>query len=95
MAAVSKTRDDVPLSVSKDTVMTLADLGFGQKGIVVGIAAADDILKRRLTAFGVIKGTEIELDRMAPMGNPRSYTILGYRLSLRNEDARTVMMRLS
>ncbi|MEI8395111.1 MAG: FeoA family protein [Rhodospirillaceae bacterium] len=73
---------------------TLADLGTGEKGIVVGIGLADDTLKRRLNAFGIIRGTEIVLDRTAPMGNPRTYTLLGYRLSLRNEDARNILMRV-
>ena len=74
--------------------LTLADLGLGQKGIVVGIGQADDTLKRRLTAFGIVRGTEIKLDRTAPMGNPRTYNLLGYLLSLRNEDARAILLRV-
>ena len=75
-------------------VFTLADLGIGQKGIVVGIGQTDDTLKRRLTAFGIVRGIEIELDRTAPMGNPRTYNLLGYLLSLRNEDARAILLRI-
>lgn len=74
--------------------LTLADLGAGQRGIVIGIADRDETLKRRLTAFGLVRGTEITLDRAAPMGNPRAYTLMGYHLSLRNEDARNVLLRL-
>jgi len=74
--------------------MTLADLGAGQRGIVVGIADSDQTLKRRLTAFGLVRGTEITLDRAAPMGNPRAYTVMDYHLTLRNEDARSVLLRL-
>ena len=74
--------------------VTLADLVAGQRGIVVGIADRDETLKRRLTAFGLIRGTEVTLDRAAPMGNPRAYTLMGYHLSLRNEDARNVLLRL-
>ena len=75
--------------------LTLADLGLGQKGIVVGLTQANDTMRRRLTAFGVVRGTEIELDRTAPMGNPRTYTLLGYQLSIRNEDARTILLQNS
>ena len=74
--------------------LTLADLVSGQKGIVVGIGQADDTLKRRLTAFGIVRGIEIRLDRIAPMGNPRTYNLHGYLLSLRNEDARTILLRV-
>ncbi len=74
--------------------LTLAELGIGQKGIVAGIGQADDTLKRRLTALGIVRGTEIKVDRTAPMGNPRTYNLLGYLLSLRNEDARTILLRL-
>ncbi len=79
---------------STTPAVTLADLCTGQKGIVVGIEHTDDTLKRRLTAFGVVRGIEIELDRTAPMGNPRTYSLLGYQLSLRNEDARNVLLRV-
>jgi len=75
--------------------VTLADLGAGQRGIVVGVGVGDETLKRRLTAFGIVRGTEITLDRAAPMGNPRAYSLLGYRLSLRNEDARAILLRLA
>jgi ferrous iron transport protein A len=74
--------------------LTLADLTSGQRGIVVGFAATNETLKRRLTALGVIRGTEIILDRTAPMGNPRAYSLMGYQLSLRNEDARSVLLRV-
>ncbi len=79
---------------STASALTLADLTTGQKGIVVGIGHTDDTLKRRLTAFGVVRGIEIELDRTAPMGNPRTYSLLGYQLSLRNEDARNILLRV-
>ncbi|CAK0765655.1 ferrous iron transport protein A [uncultured Gammaproteobacteria bacterium] len=74
--------------------LTLADLVAGQRGIVVGFDGKGSELGRRLTAFGLVRGTEITVDRTAPMGNPRAYTLLGYRLSLRNEDARSVLLRI-
>ena len=79
---------------NKASPITLADLVSGQRGIVVGVDRLDDTTKRRLTAFGVVRGTEIMLDRTAPMGNPRTYNLLGYQLSLRNEDARCVLLRI-
>ena len=43
--------------------------------------------------MGVVSGVEVSLEHTAPMGDPRVYTILGYNLSLRNEDARKVMLK--
>ncbi|CAK0755980.1 ferrous iron transport protein A [Azospirillaceae bacterium] len=82
-------------TVSSDASQTtLADLTQGQRGIVIGIADKNQMLKRRLTAFGMVRGTEITLLRTAPMGNPRAYNIMGYCLSLRNEDAHNVLLRV-
>ena len=71
---------------------TLADLRPGEKGYVGGIESSIS-LKRRLSAMGVVSGVEVSLEHTAPMGDPRVYTSLGYNLSLRNEDARKVMLK--
>ncbi len=71
---------------------TLADLQPGEKAFVRGIESSAS-LKRRLSAMGVISGAEISLNRTAPMGDPRVYTLLGYNLSLRNEDARKIILK--
>jgi ferrous iron transport protein A len=73
--------------------LTLADLGPGQSGCVVKVD--DDALGHNLAAMGLVKGATVSVDRTAPMGNPRIYALQGYRLSLRNEDARKVLLRLS
>ena len=70
---------------------TLAELVPGEIGVVSRINA-DASLKRRLNALGMVKGIEISLEHTAPMGDPRAYTLLGYQLSLRNEDARKIVL---
>ncbi len=73
--------------------MTLADLSPGQTGCVIKVD--DDALGHNLAAMGLVKGATVSVDRTAPMGNPRIYALKGYRLSLRNEDARKVLLRVS
>lgn len=73
--------------------VTLADLGPGETGIVEAIDV-DVSLRRRLNALGVVKGTEIAVGHVAPMGDPRVYRLLGYQLSLRNEDARKIVLKV-
>jgi ferrous iron transport protein A len=76
-----------------DGSATLADLGPGQRALVQGIGGADSALRRRLLALGVVRGAEIVVDFIAPLGDPRAYTLLGYRLTLRNDDARAVLVQ--
>ena len=71
---------------------TLADLSAGERGIIDGINVGPE-LKHKLNALGVVKGIEIVLVYAAPMGDPRAYSLLGYNLSLRNEDARNIILR--
>ncbi len=73
-------------------ISTLAELNPGEQGTIDRIEA-DASLKRRLSALGIVKGTKIYLDFTAPMGDPRAYSLLGYQLSLRNEDARRIILR--
>jgi ferrous iron transport protein A len=78
---------------SQNDTLTLADLSPGQSGCVVKVD--DDSLGHNLAAMGLVRGTTVSLNRTAPMGNPRIYAVKGYQLSLRNEDARKVLLRLS
>jgi len=71
---------------------TLADLGPGERALIKGIEG-DSALKRRLTVLGLVRGIEIALDYAAPLGDPRAYSIMGYQLSLRNEDARKIALQ--
>ncbi|MBF0145280.1 MAG: ferrous iron transport protein A [Magnetococcales bacterium] len=67
----------------------LVDLKPGETGKIKGISGSINN-KRRLTAMGIVQGKEITVEMIAPMGDPRIYSVLGYRLSMRNEDAQTI-----
>ena len=43
-------------------------------------------LKRRIMDMGIIKGTEIFIRKVAPLGDPVEVTVRGYELSLRRDD---------
>ena len=43
-------------------------------------------LKRRIMDMGIIKGTEIFVRKVAPLGDPIEVTVRGYELSLRRND---------
>ncbi|MEO5345528.1 MAG: ferrous iron transport protein A [Magnetococcus sp. YQC-9] len=76
---------------SATPTMTLDKLPVGCTARIEGLQG-DDLGKKRLMAMGLVKGKEIALETKAPLGDPRIYTILGYRLSIRNDDARNILV---
>ena len=49
--------------------MTVCDLKVGQKGIIDNIYGNEKLVKR-LLALGCISNTEIEVKKIAPLGDP-------------------------
>ena len=47
-------------------------------------------LKRRIMDMGVLKGTEIQICREAPLKDPLEIKVRGYDLTLRRVDAETI-----
>lgn len=72
--------------------VTLNSLTPGEHGTVVKIASITPKTCQRLLEMGLIKGTALELVRYAPMGDPIEVKIKGYRLSLRREEAESVII---
>jgi ferrous iron transport protein A len=71
---------------------TLNTMEPGQSGTIARIATSLSNVRRRLLELGLTKGTAIELVRFAPMGDPIEVKVKGYRLSLRREEAETVIV---
>ena len=46
--------------------------------------------KRRIMDMGVIKGADVLLRKVAPLGDPLEVTVRGYELSIRKEDAQWI-----
>lgn len=64
-----------------------------ETGIVKKILAEGKI-KRRFFDMGVTPGAKITLKKIAPLGDPIEITIRGYELSLRKDEAKTVLMEV-
>ena len=47
-------------------------------------------VKRRIMDMGITKGVEIEVRRVAPLGDPIELTVRGYQLSIRKADAQMI-----
>jgi ferrous iron transport protein A len=68
----------------------LSDLGVGQKGIISAIHDEELILK--LMEMGFLPGEEIVVEQIAPMGDPISVMVAGYQVSLRINEADSVIV---
>ncbi len=74
--------------------ITLADLEPGQSAVIDGFTADSDS-SVRLMQLGLIVGTPVKMLRHAPLGDPLEVRIQDYTLSLRREDAATVLLAAS
>ena len=75
-------------------VRTLADLPVGGRGRVAGVDGETGIAQR-LLEMGLTAGTDVEVVRFAPLGDPMEVRLWGYLLSLRRADARRVRLESS
>ena len=67
----------------------LTDLNPGENAMVTKVKGGGAI-RRRLIDMGIIPGTEIKMERYAPMGDPIEIKLTGCHLSLRKEEAATI-----
>lgn len=74
-----------------DHCVSLSDIKTGENAVVVKLLGSK-LHKQRLMALGMIMGQAVSLDIQAPMGDPKVYSILGYRLSIRNDDAAQILV---
>jgi Fe2+ transport system protein FeoA len=73
------------------TQRTLADLPVGGRGLVAAVNGTRGVAQR-LLEMGLIQGTEVEVVRFAPLGDPLEIRLWGYLLSLRKADAHCVVL---
>lgn len=71
--------------------MTLDQIPRGTSARIRDVTG-DDTLAIRLMEMGLIEGEEIELIGAAPLGDPLEFSVRGYRLSLRANEARRVLV---
>jgi len=51
------------------------------------LAGSESNYKRKLLAMGLTKGTQVQVTKKAPLGDPVELEVRGYRLSLRKDEA--------
>ena len=66
--------------------MTLLDVPKGEKCVVIRINRKASTTQR-LVEMGISKGAVIEVERVAPLGDPIEVKVKGYHLSIRKDEA--------
>ena len=69
--------------------MKLADLETGAKAVIVRVNGHGSF-RKRLIEMGFIRGKEVRVVLNAPLKDPIEYEIIGYKVSLRREEARQI-----
>ncbi len=70
----------------------LSDLEPGQKAIIHSFENDEIFLK--LMEMGCVPGEEIFVEWLAPLGDPISVKVAGYQLSLRLEEANSILVTI-
>ena len=66
--------------------MRLSDLKEGQSATIVRVGG-NGILRRRILEMGILKGSEVYIEKYAPLRDPLELIVKGYHVSLRVEEA--------
>ncbi|HHV06469.1 MAG TPA: ferrous iron transport protein A [Anaerolineaceae bacterium] len=61
----------------------------GQKAVVKKVHGEGN-LRQRILDMGILRGTELEMIKKAPLGDPIEFKVKGYDLSLRQSEASLV-----
>lgn len=75
------------------TSMTLKELQISQKARVLRVGG-EGALRQHFLDMGIIPGTEMVLQKHAPMGDPLQFSVQGYELTLRKSEAGEIEVAL-
>jgi ferrous iron transport protein A len=74
--------------------MKLSELKAGDRAEVTSVAAEPSV-RRRLMDLGLVRGTELEVLRFAPLGDPIEISCKGLLLTMRLNEAEGVSVKLA
>lgn len=75
-------------------VKQLSELKKGDRGKIIKVSGKGSV-HRRLLDMGLVSGSEVEMQRVAPLGDPIEIKVKGYNLSLRKEEASAIDVEVS
>jgi ferrous iron transport protein A len=74
-----------------DPKKSIADMSIGERGVIC--CFQDEDMSLKLLEMGCLPGTEVKMSNKTPFGGPVCIKVSGYALSLRKDEAATIMIR--
>lgn len=72
--------------------ISLREMALGEKGKVIGFEKGNKAYRKKLLTMGLTPGTEFNIIRYAPMGDPMEISVRGFALSLRKDEAAMLLV---
>ena len=69
--------------------MKLSELKTGERGVIVKVSGHGSF-RKRIIEMGFVKGNKVKVILNAPLRDPIEYEIIGYKISLRREEAEKI-----
>ena len=66
--------------------MKLSELSTGERGVIVKVSGHGSF-RKRIREMGFVRGNKVKVILNAPLKDPIEYEIIGYKISLRREEA--------
>ena len=70
-------------------IMRLSELKTGERGVIAKVYGTGSF-RKRIVEMGFIKGKTVKVVLNAPLHDPIVYEIIGYKISLRREEANMI-----
>lgn len=77
----------------KKRIVRLGDLECGSHCTITRLDCGRQ-LRRRLMDMGVVAGTPVQVERVAPLGDPIELKLKGFHLSLRRDEAGSIWVEV-
>lgn len=77
-------------NIYNQVMKRLSDLEAGQKAVINSFEKDEIFIK--LMEMGCIPGEVVQVEQVAPLGDPISISVSGYHLSLRLSEARSIFV---
>jgi len=73
--------------------ITIRNMKKNQSGLISAVKATGE-LGRRIRDMGLVPGTEIKVQGRAPLKDPVALRIMGFTLTLRNNEAEQIEVKI-
>jgi len=73
-------------------IKTLDHLEPGETGVVIKVQGSGPV-KRRIVDMGIVGETHIQVQKLAPLGDPMEIKVKNFNLSLRKSEAALIEVR--